>query len=97
GFSGPFRGENMSGAVQADLLGDAEVSVESDRGSVSIKAPPGSGASVRLQTSDGQLQHPSSVKPAGGSVKAAVGSLGGSGSKGTINVRSKSGSIRLRE
>lgn len=97
GFAGPFRGETMSGSVSAELLGETEVSVEADRGSVSIKVPPGSGASVRLQTADGSLQHPASIKPAGGSVKAAVGSLGGSGPKGTINVRSKSGAIRLRE
>lgn len=97
GFSGPFRGENVSGSVSAELLGETEVSVESDRGSVSIKAPPGSGASVRLQTSEGSLASPASVKPAGGTVKAAVGTLGGSGPKGSIHVRSKSGSIRLRE
>ena len=97
GFSGPFRGENVSGSVLAELLGDVDVSIEADRGSVNIKAPPGSGATVRLQTSDGSLQHPPSVKPAGGTAKAAVGTLNGSGSKGTINVRSKSGSIRLRE
>lgn len=97
GFTGPFRGENVSGSVTADLLGETEVSVESDRGSVSIKAPPGSGASVRLQTADGSLQSPASIKPSSGGVKAAVGTLNGSGPKGTIHVRSKSGSIRLRE
>ena len=97
GFEGALKGEVQSGNVQADLNGEADVNIESDRGSVVLKAPPQSGALIRLQTNEGALALPQGIKPTPGNARSANTRLLGNGSKGTIIVRSKTGSIRLRD
>jgi hypothetical protein len=97
GFEGPVRGKNDQGAITLALEGEAEVAVESNLGSVAVRMPANSGAVIRLSTEEGVISAPESVKTGGGSAaKSAMGRLSGDGPKGRVEVRTKSGGIRLR-
>jgi DUF4097 and DUF4098 domain-containing protein YvlB len=97
GFEGPVRGKNDQGAVTLALEGEAEVAVESNLGPVAVRLPANSGAVIRLSSEDGAISAPEAVKTGGGSaVKSAMGRLAGDGPKGRVEVRTKSGGIRVR-
>lgn len=97
-FEGPLRGETETAAVSAAIEGEAEVSIQSNQGSVSVKLPAGSGAAVRLQSDEGSVSTPDAIKPSTTSagLKVASGRLAGSGPRGSVNVKSKTGAVRLR-
>lgn len=97
GFEGSVRGQSDEGAVTLQIEGEPEVSVESVNAPVSIRVRPGSGASVRASTDDGQLvvpDPPLRVQRSSGG-KTVSGRLPGSGS-GSIYAKSKTATIRIR-
>lgn len=97
GFEGPLRGQTANGSVVAALEGEAEVAIESVQGPVTVKLPGESAAFVRLQSETGSLSAPEPVRPGqAGTLKTAVGRLGGSGPRGTVVIRSKAASLRVR-
>ena len=95
GFEGPIRGQTDLGAVSVAVEGETEVSIESNQGNVSVKLPANSGASVRMQSDEGSVAPPEGIRPSG-SGKSATGKLLGTGPKGSVVVRSKSGALRVR-
>lgn len=95
-IDGSIRGTTEDGAVNLQLVGDADLSVETEDGSVTVKAPGGSGALLKLSSEDGPILAPDSVKvPKVSGPKSVVARLDGS-PKGQIIVRSKRGVIRIR-
>lgn len=96
-LDGAVRGDTDLGAVSVSILDEADVQVDSNQGAVTVQLPAGSGASIRLQSDEGSLFVPDSIRPAvGGSTKIASGRLPGAGAKGRVVVKSKTGLIRLR-
>jgi DUF4097 and DUF4098 domain-containing protein YvlB len=95
GFEGPIRGQTDLGAVTVGVEGDTEVSIESNQGNVSVKLPNDSGAAIRMQSDEGSVSPPEGIRPSG-SGKSASGRMNGSGPKGTVVLRSKSGAVRIR-
>ncbi len=97
GFEGPVRGQTDQGNVSAQIEGEAEVNIESNQGIVSVKLPSDSGATVRLQTEEGSLALPEAVRaPASAQQKVFSSRLEGDGPKGSVQAKSKSGTVRLR-
>lgn len=95
-IDGAVRGTTEDGAVNLQLAGEADLSVETEDGSVTIKAPGGSGALLKLSSEDGPILAPESVKvPKVSGPKSVVARLDGA-PKGQIIVRSKRGVIRIR-
>lgn len=96
-LEGALRGQTEAGNVSAAVEGDAEVNIESNQGAVTVKLPQGSGAMVRLQSESGSIATAENIRPAQvNSMKTATGRLSGSGARGTVAVRTKSGAIRVR-
>jgi hypothetical protein len=94
-FKGELRGRSAQGAVYADILGDANVRLETQEGLVSLRLPD-SGAWVNLGTSDGALAVPAFLKTTRlQTQQLRTGRLKGA-NKGTVFVRTASGDIRLR-
>jgi hypothetical protein len=94
-FDGALRGQTEEGAIAAQLIGDIDCNIESTQGNVSLKLPTGSGAQVHLQTEDGLLNVPTSFKNGkNGALKVASGQMPGA-ARGSIAVKSRSGSIRV--
>lgn len=95
-IEGSVRGTTEDGAVNLQLAGDADLSVETEDGSVTVKAPGGSGALLKLSSEDGPILAPDSVRvPKVSGPKSVVARLDGA-PKGQIIVRSKRGVIRIR-
>ena len=94
GFQGPVRGSVDQGTVNVSLEGEVEVRIESNQGAVNVKLPADSGASVRLQSEDGSLTAPDSIKAVGRS-KILSGHLKGEGPKGSVAMKSKSGALHV--
>jgi hypothetical protein len=95
-IDGAVRGSTEDGAVNLQLAGDADLSVETEDGSVTVKAPGGSGALLKLSSEDGPILAPESVRvPKVSGPKSVVARLDGA-PKGQIIVRSKRGVIRIR-
>jgi hypothetical protein len=94
-FEGELRGNSSQGAVTAEILGEADVRLQSADGSVTLHLPSG-GAWVNLVTTEGNMAVPSYLKATrlptqtvrSGRLK---GSLGGS-----VSVRTTTGEIRIR-
>lgn len=95
GFKGDLKGSSGQGAVVAQLVGDADVRVSTQEGSVSLRLP-NSGASVNAGTEEGAMYLPQSLQltrlP---NLKLMRGRLHGK-NKGYVHIRTKSGDIRLR-
>ncbi len=96
GFEGPIRGQTEQGAINLTIDGDAEVRVESNQGSITIKLPTNSGSQVRMQTDEGILSAPDAIKPTGAHVRILNARLPGSGPKGSVAIKSKAGTLRVR-
>lgn len=95
-FAGDLKGQNGGGSVVARLFKDASVKIISRDGPVSLHLPD-SGARVDLSTEEGFINAPSSLSSAQrGNLKVVRGELSGSG-KGSVVVRTDSGTIRLRQ
>lgn len=95
GLEGGLRGQLGNGSVVAKLLGEPEVNIEAKEGSVSLRLPPSSGASVRLQTEDGNLSAPAQLTSSHTATRKVVaGRLSGTG-KGSVFVKTKTGNVRL--
>lgn len=95
-LNGAVRGSTEDGAINLQLAGETDVSVETDDGSVTVKPPGGTGALLRLSSEDGIIQAPESIRvPRVTGPKSVVARLDGT-PKGQIIVRSKRGVIRIR-
>lgn len=95
-IDGSVRGTTEDGAVNLQLSGDPDLSVETEDGSVTVKAPGGSGALLKLSSEDGPILAPESVRvPKVSGPKSVVARMDGA-PKGQIIVRSKRGVIRIR-
>lgn len=96
-FEGPVRGQTDQGAVSIGVAGDADVHVEANLSTVTVKLPGNSGALLRLQTEEGSLTVPDAIKPTGGNRARIVnGRLPGDGPKGIVSLKSKAGVLRVR-
>lgn len=96
GLDGSLRGQLDNGSVSAKLVGDPEVNIEAQEGSVSLRVDSQAGASVRLQTEEGVLRAPDELPTSKTSThKLVTGRLKGAG-KGSIFVKTKSGTVVLR-
>lgn len=95
---GPVRGRIEEGSLSLDLSEEADVQLQSGKGTVSVKAPSGSNAYVKVVTENGSVGLPDSVRlqPGGSGQRTYAGRLAGSGSKGTIQVSAKEGFVRVR-
>ena len=97
GFEGPIRGQNDVGSVNATVEGDAEIAIESNQGTVTVSLPKDSGAGLRLATEEGNFSVPDSVRAnLQGGAKIFVARLSGEGPKGMVQVKSKTGAIRVK-
>lgn len=94
--TGVVRGANDDGTVSIQLTGEADVSIETQDGPVSVKPPSGTGALLKLSSEEGTIVPPDSVHAAKNSgAKSIVARMDGA-AKGVIIVRSKRGTIRVR-
>ena len=97
GFDGPIHGQTDQGTVVAVIEGETEVNIESNQGPVTVHLPSKSGASVHLESEEGLLAAPEPIRIVNAaSRRTANGRLAGTGPKGTVAVKSKSGAIRVR-
>jgi hypothetical protein len=94
-FEGELRGRSGQGAIYADVLGEADVRLESAEGPVNLKLA-SSGAWVNLGTAEGALAVPNFLKltrmPA---QQIRTGKLHGTKS-GSVFVRTTTGDIRIK-
>lgn len=96
GIDGAVRGVNDDGSVILQLVGEADLSIETSDGAVTVKPPGGSGALLKLSTEEGAIVAPDSVSvPRVSGAKSVVARMSGA-TKGVIAVRSKKGTIRVR-
>lgn len=96
GIEGPVRGVNDDGSVSLQLVGEADLSIETSEGAVTVKPPAGSGALLKLSSEEGAIVAPDSISvPKVSGAKSVVARMSGAG-KGVIAVRSKKGTIRVR-
>jgi hypothetical protein len=93
GFQGAVKGQTDQGAVSALIEGEADVQIESNQASVTVKPPSDSGAALRLRTDEGTISLPAPLTSTG---KVYSGKLSGPGGKGSIAIKSKSGPLRIR-
>jgi hypothetical protein len=94
-FQGELRGKSLQGPVTVEVLGEADVKLESQEGAVNLKLA-NSGAYVNLGTSEGSLWVPNFLKltrlP---NQQIRTGRLRGSNG-GNIFVRTTTGDVRVR-
>ena len=96
-FEGPVRGQTDRAAVMAKLEGESDVNIESAQGPVAVRLPASSGAAIRLQTETGTLNAPEEIRPSQtASSKFASGRMKGAGPRGSVTIKSKAASIRVR-
>jgi hypothetical protein len=97
GFDGPIHGQTDQGIVVAAVEGETEVNIESNQGPVTVHLPAKSGALIHLESEEGALAAPEPVRIVNAaSRRTANGRLAGTGAKGSVAVKSKSGAIRIR-
>lgn len=99
GFEGPIRGHSDQGAVVAVLEGESEAEVDMDsvQAQLTVRLPANSGAQIQMQSEEGSVVPPETIRALGGSgTKTASGRLNGSGPKGSVSLKSKSGALRMR-
>lgn len=97
GFQGRVEGQNQDGTVSVNLPLEGEVDVRSKSGRVSIQLPPGSGASLNLLTTEGEIVVPGELKVVKQSTEKSVrGRLRGDAQKATVFVRSQDGTISVK-
>ncbi len=95
GFDGEMRGQNGSGSVSAQIMGEADVKIHSKEGSVRLNLT-NSGAVVNLATLEGQIFVPSFLSVSRQAhLKSTRGHLRGD-KGGHVYVRSTDGSITIK-
>lgn len=95
-IEGAVRGTNDDGSVSLQLAGEADVSIETQDGSVGIKPPGGAGVLLKLSSDEGPIVAPDSVNvPKTAGPKSVVARLDGA-PKGVIVLKAKRGTIRVR-
>jgi hypothetical protein len=95
-FEGAVRGQTELGSVTVAVQGLSDVRIESNQGAVSVKLPADSGASLRLRAEDGFVSVPASLRDAvSGGGRQASGQLPGVGPRGSVDLKSKSGALRI--
>lgn len=95
-LEGALRGKTDLGTVSAGLLGESEVDVESNQGTVGLRLPASSGAALKLNSEEGAIYAPEGVKSYdSGNGQAVRTRLKGDGPKGVVTIKSKSGIIRV--
>ncbi|WP_413612193.1 DUF4097 family beta strand repeat-containing protein [Bdellovibrio sp. HCB-110] len=96
-FQGRMEGQNQEGAVTIAMALDSEVDVKTKSGKVSVQAPPSSGASLNLLTTEGEILVPSEIKVTKLSAEKSVRArLRGDAQRGSIFVRSQDGTISVK-
>lgn len=95
-FEGPVKGYTGQGPVTVAIKGEADVQVESDQAPVTVKLPANSGARLNVQTETGYLRLPDPLQKNLAGARRYTGRLQGAGEKGGVNVKSKSGFIRIQ-
>lgn len=96
-FQGRMEGQNQEGAVTIAMALDSEVDIKTKSGKVSIQAPPASGATLNLMTTEGEILVPSEFKVNKLSAEKSVrGRLRGDAQRGSIFVRSQDGTISVK-
>jgi len=96
-FQGRMEGQNQDGTVTIAMALDSEVDVKSKSGRVNVQAPPASGATLNLLTTEGEILVPSEVKVTKLSAEKSVrGRLRGDAQRGHIFVRSQDGTISVK-
>lgn len=98
GFDGPVKGQTEQGAVSVSIEdgAEADVRIESNQGGVTVKLPANSGSMVRMQTEEGSLTPPSTLQSSSAHGQRVSGRLSGSGAKGAVSLKSKSGNLRVK-
>jgi hypothetical protein len=95
-LDGSLRGQVDKGSVSVQIRDEPDVNIEAQEGTVSLQLAPTAAPVVRLQTEDGNLLVPDGLETTKTSTyKLVAGRLKGGG-KGTIYVKSKAGTIRVR-
>lgn len=95
-IDGAIRGTNDDGSVSLQLTGEADVSIETQDGSVGVKPPSGAGVLLKLSSDEGPIVAPDSVNvPRVAGPKSVVSRLDGA-PKGVIVLKAKRGTIRVR-
>ncbi|CAN5520283.1 hypothetical protein BH10BDE1_BH10BDE1_14480 [soil metagenome] len=95
-IDGSVRGVNDEGIVSFQLVGEADLSIETQDGPVAVKPPSATGVLLKLSSEDGVIAAPESIQvPRNSGPKSVVARLDGA-PKGVIVLRSKRGTIRVR-
>jgi len=96
-FGGRVDGQTLEGSVNLGILPDTDVHVKSTTGKVTVATVAGSGASVNLLTTEGEITVPSDLSVNRSATEKTVrGRLRGGEQKGSIVVRSQEGSIVIK-
>jgi hypothetical protein len=96
-FGGRVDGQTLEGSVSLGILPDTDVHVKSTTGRVAVTTVAGSGASVNLLTTEGEISVPSDLTVNRSATEKTVrGRLRGGEQKGSIVVRSQEGSIVVK-
>jgi len=96
GFEGPIKGFAAQGAVTIAVLGQADVQIVAEQAPVTVKLPSNSGARLNLQTDEGFLRLPDPIQRTLAGARRYSGYLQGTGDRGGVSVKSKSGLIRVQ-
>lgn len=97
GFGGRIEGKTGEGAVSIQMSPEGEVNVKSQTGKVTVKAVSGQGTLLSLFTSEGDIYLPNYLKVSrDNSGKSFRGRLRGDAQKGSVVVRSQTGSIVIQ-
>jgi len=96
-FQGRIEGQSNDGNVTVAMGADSEVDIKAKAGRINVHAPPNSGASVNLQTVDGDIFVPTELRVnVLSSEKNVRGRLHGEAQGGSIVVRNQEGSIVVK-
>lgn len=95
-FQGRIEGQSLDGSVTVVMGTDSEVDIKSKAGRINVHTQPNSGASVNLQTAEGDIFVPKELRVnTSSSEKNVRGRLHGDG-QGSILVRSQEGTITVK-
>ncbi len=95
-FSGRAEGTSMDGLLTFGLKPESLIDLQAVRGKVSVELPRESGASLNIRSVSGELNGPSSIRPAReGRFKVIRGKMAGS-LKGSVVVSSEEASVTVR-
>ncbi|HRO67626.1 MAG TPA: DUF4097 family beta strand repeat-containing protein, partial [Pseudobdellovibrionaceae bacterium] len=96
-LQGRVEGSSAEGSISLQLIGETDVSFKAQSGRVSVQLPKASGASLNLQTREGEISVPSEVRVNRGHLEKSVrGRLRGEAGRFNVMVRSQEGGIVVR-